>query len=688
MKPKMFVLAASIGALVGVVATVLLSGCSECSSRGWTRYSESNSDTPQAIPGSLPSPDEELWIIAKPDKGVQPAEQDRPGCGALMAVLPGEEKQILLPLKHTDVSADIAAYIATVDVTQQYHNPYDAKIEAVYVFPLPENAAVNEFIMTVGERRIRGIIKERQEAERTYAEAKAQGYVASLLTQERPNVFTQKVANIEPGKAIDINIKYFHTLAYVDGWYEYVFPMVVGPRFNPPGSTDGVGSVARGSQGKSGQSTEVQYLKPGERSGHDISVAVKIDAGVAIEEIKSPNHVVAVKKGSPGEAAVKLSDLDAIPNKDFVLRYKVAGGQVKSAMLTHHDERGGFFTLMVYPPAELKSLARKPLEMVFVLDCSGSMNGQPIAQAKKAVERALRSMTPGDTFQLINFSNHASQLGSMPLAATPENVRRGLAYLESLQGEGGTMMIEGIKAALDFPHDPQRLRFVAFLTDGYIGNEGEILQAVHARLGASRIFSFGVGSSPNRYLLDRLAKMGSGAVAYLGLNDDAGAVMDLFFERISHPALCDLSIDWGGLKVTDVYPSRLPDLFVGRPVVLTGRLADTAPATVTIHGDAGGGKVAIPVNLSQEDSTATHPALAAVWARSKIAELSDRSLYGGADESPGEIKQVALEYSLMSAYTAFVAVDSLTRTAGDHGTTVAVPVPAPDGVRYETTVQD
>jgi len=237
---------------------------------------------------------DELWIIAKSE--VQPVplppDDDGPGCGAMLAKLPKEDKKIPLPLKRTDVKGQISGYIATVDVTQQFHNPYDEKIEAVYVFPLPQNAAINEFIMTIGERRIRGIIRERKEAEKIYRHARSQGYVASLLTQERPNIFTQKVANIEPSKQIDVNIKYFNTLAYVDGWYEFVFPMVVGPRFNPPGFTDGVGAVARGKAGISGQKTEVQYLKPGERSGHDISLAVDIDAGVDIEKLVCKSHVI------------------------------------------------------------------------------------------------------------------------------------------------------------------------------------------------------------------------------------------------------------------------------------------------------------------------------------------------------------------------------------------------------------
>jgi Ca-activated chloride channel family protein len=630
--------------------------------------------------------EDEIWVIARPE--TQVVDDNTPGSGAMLAKLPQEEKEIPLPLKHTDVKGQISGYIATVEVTQQFHNPYDQKIEAVYVFPLPQNAAVNEFIMTIGDRRIRGIIRERQEAERIYQEAKSQGYVASLLTQERPNIFTQKVANIEPGKAIDVNIKYFNTLAYVDGWYEFVFPMVVGPRFNPPGFTDGVGAVARGKPGISGQKTEVQYLEPGERSGHDISLAVDIDAGVAIEQVACSSHVITHSPTTPETLTVKLSSLDSIPNKDFVLRYKVAGKTVKSALVTHQDERGGFFTLMLYPPENLSYLKRASMEMIFVLDCSGSMNGKPIAKAKQAITRALRKLQPDDTFQVIRFSNNASQLGPNPLPATPENIRRALAYVESLDGGGGTMMIEGIKAALDFAHDPKRFRLVSFMTDGYIGNEAEILAAIHQRLGASRIFSFGVGSSVNRYLLDRMAKLGKGAVAYIGLDDDTSEVVDLFYDRISHPALTDVTIDWGRMQVTDVYPQQIPDLFVGRPVILTGKFTGQGSTRICVTGKVGDltEEINIPVNF--QDSGAVHPGIACVWARKKIETLANQAIYDTNPDLPGEIKQVALEYGLMSAYTAFIAVDSSRTTAGDHGITVSVPVPVPDGVRYDTTVQN
>lgn len=628
---------------------------------------------------------EELWVIARADWNGAAAPPPEPAVhGGLRATRGGQE--IPLPLEHTDVRASVAGYIASVRVQQRYTNPYAEKIEALYVFPLPQDAAVSDFVMTVGPRRIRGVIRERQQAEQLYVDARAQGYVASLLTQERPNVFTQAVANIEPGKRIDVDLTYYNPLAYHDGEYEFVFPMVVGPRFNPPGSQDGIGAVPHGAHGSSGQATEVHYLPPGQRSGHDIAMRVDIDAGMPIEALASPSHVIDTTAPSRARRTVTLHPSDTVPNKDFVLRYRLAGEAVKTAFLAHRDQRGGFFTLMLQPPADLADAPRAPMELVFVLDCSGSMSGEPLRIAKQAAERALRRLGPDDTFQIVQFSTVASQLGSQPLPATEENLRRGLAYLNSLQSEGGTMMIEGIKAALDFPHDPRRLRVVSFMTDGYIGNEAEILGEMQRRLGDARVFSFGIGSSTNRYLLDRMAILGRGAVAYVGLDEGSQAAVDQFYARVSHPALTDLSIDWGGLEVSEVYPSRLPDLFVGRPVVISGRFQGARAATVRVTGRAGGASKTITV--AADPGAAERPAIASVWARTKIADLEDRATLDGGAEMAPQITQVALNYNLMSAFTAFVAVDSSQRTAGDHGTTVVVPVPVPDGVRYDTTVPE
>ena len=252
-----------------------------------------------------------------------------PGSGAMLAGFPSPGRPDLtrfipLPLKHTAVDAAINGYIGTVNVKQAYENPYDTKIEAVYVFPLPEKAAVSEFLMVIGDRTIRGILREKEEAEAIYKEARRQGYQASLLVQRRPNIFEQKVANIEPGKAIDIDITYFHTLAYKDGWYSFVFPTVVGPRYNPPGYPDPVDAAPRG-QGSSGAGTTVEYLRPEERSGHDISINIRLDAGVEVEEVKA-SHGVDVSRDGERKAVVKLKNQSTLPNRDFVLDFRVAGG--------------------------------------------------------------------------------------------------------------------------------------------------------------------------------------------------------------------------------------------------------------------------------------------------------------------------------------------------------------------------
>lgn len=639
-------------------------------------------------------PGEEVWIISRGGAAAQPVvDNDSPGTGAMLASLvwpddmppPQRHTQnVPLPLEHTDVKAQIHGYIGTVDVTQQFTNPYNQKIEAVYMFPLPEKAAVNEFVMTIGERHIRGILREREQAEQIYAQARAQGYQASLLTQHRPNIFEQKVANIEPGNRIDVSIRYFHTLQFEDGWYSFVFPTVVGPRYNPPGSTDPISALPRTSFAP--PNTSVHYLAPHERSGHDLSIQVDIAPGVEIEEIDA-THAISRSRQTEDFASIELEHHSTIPNRDFVLNFRVAGERIKSNLMTYVDPETneGYFTLMMYPPSELQSLQRQPLELVFVLDCSGSMSGTPMEQSKAAILAALRELQPNDTFQIIRFSNNASALGPAPVPATRENIRHAERYVRSLSGNGGTQMIEGIKAALGFPHDDERLRFVTFLTDGYIGNEAEILGAIHQRLGASRIFSFGVGSSVNRYLLERMATTGRGAVAYLGPQDSGSEVMDFFFDRISHPAMMDVEIDWNGMQVADVYPSRLPDLFVGRSVVVTGRFSGAAEMP-TVRGRAAGESIAmdLPLTVGGEQ----HAFIAPTWARLKIADLADRQTW--TSDPHGElaagIRATALAHNLMSDYTSFVAVDASRITEGSYGTTVHQAVPVPQGVRYETSV--
>ncbi|MCY4155139.1 MAG: VIT domain-containing protein [Gammaproteobacteria bacterium] len=670
--------------------------------QGAVGFNYVDEDSPESLARGPEAMDAEVWVIAKasPEEQVGAAEEHiaagdedtlDPGSGAMVVHLPpdserGVATEAPLPLQHTAVDAAIAGHISTVRVKQQFANPFDTKIEAVYVFPLPQQAAVSEFLMVIGERTIRGILREQEEAEAIYRAARDQGYQASLLVQQRPNIFEQKVANIEPGKAIDVDITYFNTLAYNDGWYSFVFPTVVGPRFNPPGHPDPVPALPRGGRSASPADSAVEYLAPTERSGHDLGITVSIDAGVPIEDITS-THEISVQRDGPAVATVQLAQQTTIPNRDFVLDFRVAGETVKSNLLTYRDpDTGeGFFSLMMIPPIDRAHLSRRAMELVFVIDTSGSMQGRPLAQAKQAVATALGLLNPNDTFQIIRFSDDASQFGREPVLATGENLAAARRYLANLHGQGGTMMVEGIRAALGFPHDPSRYRFVSFMTDGYIGNEADILAEVHRRIGNARIFSFGVGESVNRYLMERMAKVGRGAVAYLGLNDSAEAVMDAFLTRVSRAALTDLEIDWGDMTVSDTYPHKLPDLFVGRPLVVAGKFRGD-PGAVTVCGTVDGARR--PFVVEAADAGNAGSSLAKVWARANIADLTDRQATAG--DPQGElgdaIKRIALEHQLASDYTSFVAVDSTEITAGEHGVTVHQAVPVPEGVRYETTV--
>ncbi|HZW06994.1 MAG TPA: VIT domain-containing protein [Phycisphaerales bacterium] len=680
----------------------LLEGASDWSRDG-ERWGGNRQRSPEPALGTIKGsstwrPGEEIWVIAKRPPAPAARSDDEPGSGAMLCVLPGKPERVPAPLKHTSVRASIVGPAAKVDVTQTFQNRFSEKIEAVYVFPLPENGAVTEFVMTIGERRIRAVVREREEAERVYAAARSQGYTAALLTQERPNVFTQRVANIEPGRSIDVAITYYHTVAEMDGSYQWVFPMVVGPRFNPPSAQgEGIGAAARGDRGASGQRTEVQYLAPGERSGADIDVRVDVEAGVPMESVRCGSHAVRVQRVSGSRAVVELSRGDRLPNKDMVVEWSVSGAYAKGGLVYGSGRAGaadsagdGSFVLMLVPPDNREKLQRSALEVVFVVDRSGSMDGPPIAQARAAVRRGLDRLRPGDSFQIIDFAESSSALGSGPLEATQENIRRGKAFVSGMDAKGGTYMLTGLRAALAFPHDPERLRFVVFLTDGLIGNETEVLSAQAEGLGDSRVFSFGVGSAPNRFLMDRMAKLGRGVAAYVPVNDseeDGASTMDAFFDRIERPVLTDVTIDWNGARVSGVTPGRVPDLFTGRSVIVAGNVSGGFDRPVRVTGRVGGRSVTMEVQPTRAAGDGGR-AVAAIRARQELSSLEERAIVEGWDVEryAGSVRRVALENGLVSPFTALVAVDSSVRTAGTSGVSVAVPVPVADGVRYDTTV--
>ena len=583
--------------------------------------------------------------------------------GALLIKDTSGQAKLECPLKRTDVKAEISGALSRVTVTQEFHNTAPDRIEAVYVFPLPHDAAVDRMTMRIGTRVVKGTIKRRAEARAIYEAARNAGRAAALLDQERPNIFTQSVANILPGDTVRIEISYVERLPYEAGTYEFVFPMVVGPRYNPASVADP-------------RAISPPVAKPTTRAGHDISVAVTVDAGLPIDWIASSSHEVIIDRPGNTRANVRLRTGQTIPNKDFVLRYDAAGARIQDTVLTHRSGSNGYFSLILQPPEKVTVRDLTPKEIVFVLDTSGSMSGFPIEKAKEAMDLALAGLNPFDTFNLITFSGDTHVLFPAPVPATPENLSRAREFLRLRQGRGGTEMMKAIRAALADSGSQKHVRVVCFMTDGYVGNESEILSEIRLHPNA-RIFSFGIGNSVNRYLLDKMALTGRGEAEYVSLRDDGSAAAKRFHERVRNPLLTDITVEWNGLAVSDVLPARIPDLFSAKPVVISGRYNAPAKGTVTIKGKLAGAPWQRSLNVDLPAAAPAHDVIATLWARTKVDSLTGDP---GTEEA---ITHLGLDYKLMTQFTSFVAVEETVITEGGKPRRVDVPVETPDGVSYD-----
>jgi Ca-activated chloride channel family protein len=585
------------------------------------------------------------------------------------------------------VQAEISGFLSRVKVTQEFENNFTEKIEAVYVFPLPQNAAIDDMTMRIGERTVRGKITKREEAREIYEAAKSNGQIASLLDQERPNIFTQAVANILPNEKIIIEISYVETLKYEDGAYQFTFPMVVGPRYIPGGATGKQGGGFAPDTTQVPDASKITPLPAKDRAGHDISIAVKLDAGVTIENVGSKSHEIESAMLSANSYNVKLKNEKTIPNKDFILRYDVSGKRIEDAVLTHRGGRGGYFTLILQPPGEPRAQDITPKEIVFVLDTSGSMSGFPIEKAKEAMRLALDGLNPQDTFNLITFAGDTHILFAKPVAATRENLAKARAFLESRQGGGGTEMMKAIKAALDPSDSQQHVRVVCFMTDGYIGNDLEIVGEIQKHPNA-RVFSFGIGGSVNRFLLDKMAEEGRGEVEYVALTDDGSLAARRFHERVRSPLLTDISLDFGNLPVADVYPKRINDLFSAKPVVVHGRYTKGESGTIRLKGKSFGRETVREIAVNFPETEPNHDVLATLWARTRIDDLMAQDYQGlQSGNVKAEVKDMitnlGLEYRLLTQFTSFVAVEERIVTDGGQPRRIEVPVEMPEGVSRE-----
>lgn len=611
-----------------------------------------------------------------------------------------------MPLRHTRVAVEISAFVARTVVEQVFANPFEEPVEAVYTFPLGVRAAVDDFEMIVGGRVIRGEIQRREEARRTYEAARAAGYRAALLEQERPNIFTQSVANIEPGGEVTVRIRTVETLRYEAGTYSFAFPLVVGPRYIPGGGDPGpdgpVDSDAREGKPPGEEGYAVRpgippdtpvtdadritppVLRPGFRSGHDVEIVVSLEAGVPLSLPVSPSHRIAVETRGATGARVRLARDDTIPNKDFILRWSVASEEPALGLLAHRADQDGFFSLLVQPRDTVGPEQAAPKEIVLVLDTSGSMSGLPMEASKRFVRQALRTLGPRDTFNLIRFAGSAETFAAEPLANKEANVERALGWVENLRGGGGTEMLSGFRAAFAREADPDRMRLVVFLTDGYIGNEDQVFAAIGEVVGGARIFSLGVGSSVNRYLLRGMAEIGRGSFVVIRQDEDPRKAVDRFRSWVTRPYLTDLEIDWGALPVTDLVPERIPDLYSGQTLTLVGRYLAPQGGEIVLRGKLGGRYWEQRLKVELPAREAGHASLASVWARHRITELLRETPGRTPPSTVAEVTALALEYRLMSPFTSFVAVDeSEAVNPGGQSRRVHQALPMPEGVSFE-----
>lgn len=574
-----------------------------------------------------------------------------------------------VPLKHTAVKAEISGFLARVRVTQEFENTFAIPIEAIYTFPLSQNSAVDEMTMTIGERVIRGTIMKREEAREVYEEARSSGKRAALLDQQRPNIFTQAVANIMPGEKILIEISYVETLKYEDGSYEFVFPMTVGPRYIP-------GSVA--------DAAKISPPIAEARAGHDISVEVNINAGVPIEAIRSTLHKIEQVNINPSNAKVTLAESAVIPNRDLIIEYDVTGKRIEDAVIAHRGENGGFFTMILQPPDKIAIEDRTPKEIVFVLDTSGSMSGFPIEKAKEAMQMSLDGLYPEDMFNLITFAGDTHILFDEPVPATRANLDAAKQFLASRTGGGGTEMMKAVSAALKPSASQTHLRIVCFMTDGFIGNEKDIIAEI-MKYSNARVFSFGIGDSVNRYLLDKMAEAGRGDVEYVTLEDKGSEAAKRFYERVRTPILTNISIDWNGLPVADVYPKTIPDLFSAKPVVIHGRYSHGTKGVIKLRGTIAGSPYVREIAIDLPEQEPRNDSLASLWARTRIDDLTNSVLKEGTAsdteraDANNLITQIGLEFSLLTEFTSFVAVEEQPVNYNGDPKTIEVPVELPEG---------
>jgi Ca-activated chloride channel family protein len=547
------------------------------------------------------------------------------------------------PRVHTDIEMTVSGIIARVQVTQQFQNPGDRWVEGVYAFPLPENAAVNELHMQVGERVIVGEIREKAEAQQLYAQARENGQRASVVHQQRPNMFRTAVANIGPHETIKITLSYLQVVDQQGGRYSLRFPLTITPRY-VPGASAADATIAP---------PETPLAHPNV-SRQSVRFNIDIAAGVPVEYITSAYHKVKIDHSSDKSYRVELADSSVAPDRDFELSWTpVVHGQPAAVLFREATDAGEHVLLMFMPPQE-HGVLRTSREVIFIIDTSGSMSGASIEQAREALLTGLKTLLPTDRFNLIQFNSTHDCLFDAPVAARAENIAAAQRYVMGLRADGGTEMLPALTAAFSMPNSAEHLRQILFITDGAVSNEADLMHAIRQGLGAARLFTVGIGSAPNGYFMRTAAQMGRGTFTFIGQPSEVEQRMNELLRKLTAPVLTDITLYWPDGVAPEYAPASIGDLYADEPLLITARLPEQARGVLNITGQSmrvWGRQISI-------NAVESRTGIATLWARNRIEDIVNQQAQGVSDDAiRAQVLPLALQYQIVSKYTSLVAID-------------------------------
>jgi Ca-activated chloride channel family protein len=585
----------------------------------------------------------------------------------------GDAETDRLPLLGTEVHVHVAGVIAEVTVQQTYKNAGMRPIHAHYIFPASTRAAVHGLVMTIGEQRIYAKIKERNEARKEFVAAQEAGQNAALLEEQRPNVFTMDVANVIPGQQIDVELSYSELLIPTSGVYEFVYPTVVGPRYS---------TLPREDATAADRWLEAPYTREGQPPHYSFRLSGTVTAGMPIHELASPSHAIHPQWQDVSHVQFSLDTAEEKGgNRDFVLRFRLDGDRIQSGLMLYRGTDENFFLTVIQPPRRVALDEVPPREYIFVVDVSGSMAGFPLRTSKALLRDLIGNLRPTDTFDVVLFSGGSRLMSERPVAATPDHIQQAVALIDGENGGGGTELRAALARALALPGDQNgRSRNILVITDGYIGAERDVFTLIREHLGRANVFAFGIGSGVNRYLIEGIARAGMGEPFVAFNPEEAPESAARFRDYVQYPLLTDVRVTFPGFQSYDVQPESIPDVMMERPIVLCGKWRGELRGQVVITGTTGSGRFEQSFAVSDFAPEEANHALRTLWARARIADLSD---LGGSQES-AEIKQqlisLGLTYNLLTRHTSFIAVHEVIRNPLARADEVVQPLPLPAGV--------